>query len=365
MSGEREPVGLLQLAVTCALVLIATVYVAGLLFWASALGLGFDFRFQYYDGATAIVNGESLYTSPGDPVLEVGRAYVYPPPLAVAVTPLTAVSRDVATLLAIVGALAAVLASLAIVGLRDMRCFAAVVVTAPVWNVLETANVTALLTLALALAWRFRETVWPLAVVLGTAVATKMFLWPILMWAFATRSYGVVVRTAFVTVAVLTVSWSMAGFQGLATYPDLVSSLAQVHAPNSYSVVGMMSALGLGYVPAHAILVAVGGAVLALCVVFGRRGEDVQAFTLGVAATLCLTPILWQHYLCLLLVPLAVARPRFSVLWALPAVLWIAPRVGHGDGIEPFLPALVAVTLVVAIVVPQPALLRREREAIA
>lgn len=365
MSGEREPLGALQLAMTCALVVVAAVYTAGLLLWTPALGLGFDFRFQYYDGASAIVNGDPLYTSPDDPALEVGQAYVYPPPLAVAVTPLTAVSRDVATLLAVVGALAAVLASLALVGVRDLRCFAAVVVTAPVWNVLETANVTALLTLALALAWRFRATVWPLAVVLGTAVATKMFVWPMVAWAFATRSYGVAVRSAFVTLAVLAGTWSLAGLQGLATYPDLVSSLAETHASSSYSVVGMMSALGLGYVPAHAVMLAFGGALLALCVLFGRRGDEVRAFTLGVAATLSLTPILWQHYLCLLLVPLAVARPRFSVLWALPAVLWIAPRVGHGDGIEPFLPALVAVTLVVAIVVPPPALLRREREAIA
>ena len=365
MKEPRKSLGLLQLAVTCALVLVATVYITGLLYSAQTVGLGFDFRFQYYDAATAIVNGEPLYTHPGDPALEVGKAYVYPPPLAAAVTPLTVLSRDAATLLAIAGALAAVLASLALVGVRDMRCFAAVVVTAPVWNVLETANVTAVLTLALALAWRFRAAVWPLAMILGAAIATKMFLWPMVVWAFGMRSYGIVVRTAFVMVAILGVTWLMAGFQGIATYPDLVSSLARIHAPNSYSVVGMMSALGLGYVPAHVVMLGVGGAVLAACVVFGRRGDEERAFGLGVAATLCLTPILWQHYLCLLLVPLGVARPRFSLLWLLPAVLWIAPRVGHGEGIEPFLPALVAVALVVSIVVPRTTLAARPNEAVA
>lgn len=365
MSTQRRPLGLMQLAVTCALVLVATIYVTGILLTATRLGLGFDFRFQYYDGATAIVNGDPLYTYPDDPALEVGKAYVYPPPLAAAMTPLTVLSRDLATMVAIVGALGAVLASLALVGVRDMRCFATVILTAPVWNVLESANVTAALTLALALAWRFRATVWPLATVIGIAVAMKMFLWPMAVWALATRRYGVVARTAFVAVATLVVTWAAAGFQGLTTYFDLVARLAEIHASQSYSIVGMMAALGVGSVVAHIVMLAVGGALLGLCVVLGRRGDDRRAFTIAVAGTLCLTPILWQHYLCLLIVPLGIARPRFSPLWLLPAVLWIAPRVGHGDGVEPFLPALVAAVLVVAIVVPRPAFGRRSQEALA
>lgn len=365
MSDRREPLGLMQLAVTCALVLVATIYVTGVLLATPRVGLGFDFRFQYYDGATALVNGEQLYTYPEDPALEVGKAYVYPPPLAAAMTPLTALSREVATMVAVIGALVAILASLALVGVRDLRIYAAVILTAPVWNVLESANVTALLTLALALAWRFRGAVWPLAVTLGIAVAAKMFLWPMGVWLVATRRYGVAVRAAFVAVATLTVTWAAAGFQGVAAYPDLVRHLSDIHSVQSYSIVGMLAAVGVGSTAAHALMIVVGGLVLGACVVLARRGDDARAFTLAVAATLALTPILWQHYLCLLIVPLAIARPRFSPLWLLPAVLWIAPRVGHGEGIEPFLPALVAVALVVATIAPLPTLRRRTREAIA
>jgi hypothetical protein len=365
VSTPREPLGLPQLAVTCALALVATIYVTGILLTATTLGLGFDFRFQYYDGATAIVNGDPLYTYPDDPALEVGKAYVYPPPLAAVLTPVTVLSRDLATMVAIVGSLAAVLGSLALVGVRDVRCYAAVVLTAPVWNVLETANVTVLLTLALALAWRYRSTVWPLALALGLAISMKMFLWPMTVWVVATRRYGAAVRLALVAIASLLAAWAAAGFQGVRAYPDVIARLAEIHASQSYSIVGMAAALGVGSIGGHAALLLVGGALLVACVALAQRGDDGRAFTLAVAATLALTPILWQHYLCLLLVPLAVARPRFSPLWCLPAVRWIAPRGGHGDGIEPFRPALVATVLVVAIVTPLPALRRRLQEAVA
>jgi hypothetical protein len=366
MTGEQQvSLGWSRLLVTGALVLVATVYVTGILVSADRLGLGFDFRFQYYDGATALVEREPLYPERDDAALEWGRAYVYPPPLAAALTPFTALSRDAASVLALVGALAAVLGSLALVGVRDLRCYAVAALSAPVWNVLETANVTALLALALALAWRYRSRVWPVALALGVAISMKMFIWPMTVWVLATRRIGVFLRTMAVAAASLLAAWAAAGFQGMRAYPDLISRLSEIHASHSYSIVGMADALGLGRVVGHVALVVVGSALLALCVAYGRRGDDVRAYTLAVAATLAFTPIMWQHYLCLLLVPLAVARPRFSPLWCLPLLLWIAPRVGHGEGIEPYLPALVAATMLVAMLVAPRPLVVRTREAVA
>jgi hypothetical protein len=362
MKRLQSSSGVPGLLVTGALLFLAAVYLGGIIMSAGALALGFDFRFQYYDGASAIVHGQPLYTSPDDPALEVGKAYVYPPPLAAALTPLTLLSRDTATLLAILAAIAAVWAALALVGVGDLRCYAAVVLTAPVWNVLETANVTALLTLALALAWRFRSTVWPLACVLGVALATKLFLWPLAVWTLATRRYGVTVRLAFVGVVTLAVTWATAGFQGVREYPDLVTRLSEIHARHSYSVRGMAAALGLGAVAGQLLALLAGGLLLGLCFVLARRRDDVGAFTCAVAGALALTPILWQHYLCLLLVPLGIARPRFSAIWLLPAGLWIAPRVGHGSGIEPFLPALVTAVTLTAILRPRTSV-RSWREA--
>ncbi len=37
------------------------------------------------------------------------------------------------------------------------------------------------------------------------------------------------------------------------------------------------------------------------------------------------SPVLEAHYLAIVLVPLAISRPRITALWLLPLVLWVTP----------------------------------------
>ena len=46
------------------------------------------------------------------------------------------------------------------------------------------------------------------------------------------------------------------------------------------------------------------------------------ALTLCLAAALAASPIVWMHYFLLLLVPLALIRPRLSPLWLVPFAYW-------------------------------------------
>ena len=75
-------------------------------------------------------------------------------------------------------------------------------------------------------------------------------------------------------------------------------------------------------------MLAAGAGLLALALRAARRdadepGErDRRSLTLVLAAALVLTPIVWQHYLALLIAPIALARPRLSPLWALPLAAW-------------------------------------------
>jgi hypothetical protein len=48
------------------------------------------------------------------------------------------------------------------------------------------------------------------------------------------------------------------------------------------------------------------------------RDRDVVVLTLVLAAALAASPIVWIHYFLLLLVPLALTRPRLSLLWVVP-----------------------------------------------
>ncbi len=114
----------------------------------------------------------------------------------------------------------------------------------------------------------------------------------------------------------------------------------------SYSIVGMTATLGLGDVVGQALALALGVGLLVWCVVFARRQDEERAFTCAIAATLALSPIVWLHYLVALLVPMAIARPRFSLIWLLPVLLWVSPRPGYAEGVATFMPAIAAAILI-------------------
>jgi hypothetical protein len=126
-------------------------------------------------------------------------------------------------------------------------------------------------------------------------------------------------------------SWAAIEFAGLSSYSRLLRVLTSYEETESYSVSGALRVIGLGVVPARAFSLVVTFALIGLCVVLGRREDDRRAFAAAVLAALASTPILWQHYLMLMLVALAVCRPRLSVAWFLPLVPWLSPFTGNGN----------------------------------
>jgi hypothetical protein len=61
--------------------------------------------------------------------------------------------------------------------------------------------------------------------------------------------------------------------------------------------------------------------VALLVLAYRRRSSQETALALLCSASLLLTPILWPNYLLIMLVPLALLRPRFGVVWLLPVIL--------------------------------------------
>jgi hypothetical protein len=186
-------------------------------------------------------------------------------------------------------------------------------------------------------------------------VSVKLFLWPMLAWVGLTRRPSAAILALVLGFGIALASWASIGFAGLADYPELLSRVGE---QDNYSIMAIADELGLGAVgPALAAIV--GGALLVAALWWGRRKHEVRAFTLAVAASLALSPVVWLHYLTLLIAPLGLARPRFSPLWLLPIVLWVSPRDENGDGLHPFVPMAVVVALIVLLLVrprPQPAL---------
>jgi len=326
--------------------------------------VGFDFRGAFLPAAHDVRGGESPYPPVEGPGLASQTAYVYPPLLAYALIPFTIVSQTAAIVLAVIGVAALLVATLAVLGVRDVRCYAAMFLWAPTVNELHTASASVLVTFAAALAWRYRTTVMPLGVTVGLGIATKLILWPLLVWTVATRRLRATGLASVVGGGITLVLWSLLEFDGLERYPGMLRRLAELEAEDSYSLLGGLAALGLGDVAARVLAFAFGIVLLGACVAFARRRDDFRSFTFALAASLALTPIVWLHYLVLLLVPLAIARPRFSAVWLLPVLLFLTPLNGNGESIQPLLPALVAAAVITLVLVePEPPLssLRRRR----
>ena len=184
--ASRRRLGWWRTTSTGVLIAAAAILLVGLLAAGLESGrLGYDFRGAYLPAAQSVRHGISPYPDP-DSLSGTGLGYIYPPQLAVALVPLTAAPVGVAAAFAFIGSLAALIGALALIGVRDLRCYAAFLLWAPAWSGLEALDISALPPGASSCVAISRP-IWPLATVLGIAVSAKLFLLPLVVWAAATR----------------------------------------------------------------------------------------------------------------------------------------------------------------------------------
>jgi hypothetical protein len=284
---------------------------------------------QFYVAAEAILHGASPYLATPDSTVLWGGPYPYPPLPALVVTPLTLLSFQTAGFFVMALLVLVALAVPYVLGVRDWRCYGIMFMWPSVIQAIQTGNVTLGFALAAAVAWRFRDRPTAAGVSIGVTLATKFYLWPLVVWLAATRRLAAGALAVIVGMGLLVASWAVIGFVGLTGYPALVRQLEHAVAEDSYTVYALGLDLGLPSVVASALWLAVGIAVLAWVVVLARRGDEKSAFIVAIGAALALTPIVWLHYFALLLVVVAIAQPRFGLLWFVPLGMFLTP--GSGD----------------------------------
>ena len=255
--------------------------------------------------------------------------YVYPPLLAIAISPLSLLPGPTAAMLWSVVLIGCVVGALWLLGVRDWRCY----LVALLWPfnrvALDWGRIDPLLVLLVAAAWRFRDKPWSAAASTGAAVATKLFLWPVAFWLLVTGRRRAAALSVVMTFGLILLPWAAIGFADLLQYPALLRKVSRQEY-DSFSVNALAHALGIDGGFAKAIVVAIGASLLAFSVRcarnpdWTRREQDRRSLTLILAASLVLSPVVWSDYFVLLLVPVALARPRLSALWlvVLPASLF-------------------------------------------
>jgi len=302
--------------------------------WANSLrslgGLEVPYDFAIFLRASEDVRaGDSPYVDPGTISEDSPAPYVYPPLLAIALIPATVLPDEVrgsspAGVLVSLLLIACVVGTLALLDVRDWRCYPVALLYPPTLENVEYGAVGPALALLVALGWRYRDRVWPVAASVGAAIALKVFVWPLLVWLAATKRSAAAVGAAVAAVGLALGSWAAIGFDGIADYPDLLRRLSDVEAENSYSAYAILVAIGVPSGLAHVVVTGAAATLLVLAWRVARGADgDRRALTLALAAGFVLTPILWLHYLVLVVVPIALARPRLSVLWLVPLAMTV------------------------------------------
>ncbi len=332
-SLERVGLGLLPLGVVALLAAEST----RRYFW--------DFRVFWHAG-NDVLAGRSPYPPPDAAVLAHQSSFVYPPETAIAMAPLSLLPYGLAAAIFFVALLGALVLTLWVLEVRDWRCYGAALLMAPVVSAVSNGTISCFLALGVAVAWRYRDSWVRVAAAAAAVIIAKVFLWPIALWLLATRRFAAAAAAIGGGIVVTLVSWAALGFAGLGDYVHLLRLLSNVEQAQGFSAVALGLAVGLSTTVAH--VAAIGSGVIALAVMFvvARRCDgDRLALLAALAAAILLSPIVWLHYFVLLLVPLAIARPRFGASWLLlPLPFWVSSTSGqsHGHG------ALIALTLLTA-----------------
>jgi hypothetical protein len=254
-----------------------------------------------------------------------GIGFPYPAFTALLFAPFSLLPRGLADVTFVVMSITACLGALRVLGVRDWRLYAFVLLWWPVINGWQTGNLTLLLVLGVAAAWRCRDSPVLLGVVVATIVSIKPVVWPLGVWLLATGRWRATASAIVSGLIVNLVAWSVIGFDELPRFLHLVSTQTDLMYRQGYALSALAVRMGAGRGIATALQALIALVVVAVCVRTGRRGDDRVSFTVAVALMMTAAPRVDNHYFALLIVPLAIARPSLSRIWLLPLAFWLCP----------------------------------------
>jgi hypothetical protein len=284
--------------------------------------VGVDFVHGPWVAGAKVLDGMTPYVSPHSHLLREGLTFVYPAAAAVLAIPFSILPQLSATILFMVLSVAAVIGTLRLCGVGDWRVYGAVFLWPAVTSGLQTANLTLVVGLGLAAAWRYRDRAFVTGAVIALLISIKLFVWPLAFWLLATRRYAAFVWTVVGGLAINLVAWTIVGFDQISRFLRLLSANTKVLNHLGYSVMALAGGEGHSSSAVLALALILAGALVGCAFILGCRNQDTSAFALCILAALIASPIVWLHYFSLLMLPLALTKPRVSAWWLVPVLLW-------------------------------------------
>lgn len=301
---------------------------AGFVSFPGGEGWGYDYQ-AYADAAVRLTDDGSLYQAetldgpyrPGPYGL-----YMYAPPLGIAVTPLRALGPETAVTLWFLLHVAVLLLACALMPVPTtvrLAAFGAAALSLTVTRDLILGNVSVFLLLPLTVAWRWLDR--PLGSIAGAiAMSVRPMLGILLVWQMMRRQWRAVVWTLGAGFVLILATLPFVGPDGYGDYLTVLRNLSDVTGVEfNWDLGSVVLSFGAGDTLSALALVA-GCALAVVAIVTSLRRDREVGFMVTVVASLLLSPLLWDHYLSMLVLPAAflAARGRPWAL-ALPLASWL------------------------------------------
>ena len=313
--------------VVMALTVLATLAVAG-------NTLGYDFR-AYYTAASRVLNGLPLYDSSAA-VAGPSGLFLYPPPFVLVILPFALLPVGTASLVWIALMVASFGLGTALLPVRRTVRWTIVLLAGlsmPFVYATKLGQVGGLLFLLFAVAWRWldRPAVVGAVGALGALVKVQPGL--VLVWAAVTRQWRAVAVAAGERLGAGVVA---ALVLGPGTWVDFLTLLMRVNdpitTPHNFTPGAVAYQAGVGHDAAAAIQwISTAGAVL-IALAASLRLPRVVSYLVVVVVSQLVSPIAWDHYAMLLLLPVAWLLDRGRWWAAAIPLLTSIPMVGIVPG---------------------------------
>ena len=328
--------------------IVLFVLTTGAIIWSAGSTLGYDFH-AYEGAARRLLDGQRMY----DPAIDVAGGfaiYLYPPPFALAIVPLAIVGGQAAVAIWTGLMVLAFLAGVALLPVTRNVRWLVLLLGALDWPVvysIKLGQVGPILFLLFAIGWRWLDRPGRLGAAIGLGTLVKVQPALLLGWAALTGRWRAVGIAATVIAGAALLATVIAGTQPWVDYPALLGRVASpLTTPHNFTPGAIAFQAGVPMELANLIQWLSVGLALAAVVVAARTVSAEASYLVAVVASQVLSPLLWDHYAMLLLLPVAWLLERRQ-WWA--AVIPLATAIPL-IGIVP--PAIYPVVFGICLVAP-------------
>ena len=298
--------------------------------------LGWDYT-SYVDAAGRALHGTPLYDATAD-VAGPRGTYLYPPPFAIAVMPFAVLPDQVGLWLWVILGIASFVAAVAILPVDVPVRWAILLLGALDWPLLYSfrlGQVGPLLFLLFAIGWRWMDR--PIVLGLSMAAGGLIKVQPLILmcWAILVGKVRAATTALVAVVAAAAVATILFGTSVWLAYRDLLGRISTpITTPHNFTPGAIAYQQGVPEDAATVIQVlCIIAVVLVMLISIAKTSTEVSYLTAVIASQL-LSPILWDHYAVLLLLPVAwlLQRGRWwaaaiPLLTSIPAILLLPPAV--------------------------------------